>query len=859
MKLFHKTIIILLLCGQLLAGTTIINSFNAGELSPKLEGRTDISKYYSGCRTLENFLVLTYGGATRRPGTAFIAEVKTSSEVTRLIQFEFSTVQAYILEFGNLYIRFYRNGGQIESGNNPFEIVTTYLEADLFQLHFVQSADTMYIVHPDYPPRVLTRTGHTAWTITDVVFSRGPFLDENKGDITITPSSTTATVILTASAALFDTTNHVGALWQITHTAPGVTENGSFSNDPSEQNSSSVSVQLGRTFDLSTHGTWSGDIVLQRSFDSGVVWKDVRPVHYENDGNLQYTDEEIVADAIYRVHADAGAAGIDTGTVNFSFTARSFDVDGVVDITSVASATEATGIVTNTLGGTTATAVWAEGAWSLDEGYPSTVAFYEERICYAATTNNPQTVWMSHSDDWPNFLAGTLATDAIKYTIAADQVNAIRWMSPQEWLLLGTSGGEWKLGSGNIGQPITFEDRIAKRQSSYGVANIQPVMMNNAILYVQRQGRKVRELVYSFELDVWIAPDMTVLSEHITDGGITQIAFQKTPDPILWAVTAEGNLIGFTYNREQEVTAWHNHTFDGDVESVAVIPGSAEDEVWVIVERQIDSSTVRYVEQFQPRDWGDEQRDAWFVDSGLGYDGGAAKTITDITKANPAVVTSAGHGLADGTQVRITAVEGMTELNNRVYSIGTTATNTFQLRDASDSVDIDSTGFTAYTSGGEAEPAENSFVTIDHLEGEEVAMVGDGSFLGTDTVSLGTITLDDFYNTVRIGKNYTSRLLPMKLAAPGNQVQGRTKRVTKITARLFETSSAVVGDSWDDYDSFVFATLDDTFGEARPLFSGDRTVDFDGDYETDGNIYFQQLKPLPCTLTALIPEWEVYD
>ena len=854
-----KFLIILVICGQLFGATTIINSFNAGELSPKLEGRTDISKYYSGCRTLENFIVLTYGGATRRPGTAFIAEVETSSEVTRLIQFEHSTVQAYIIEVGNLYMRFYRNGGRIESGGSPVELVTTYLEADLFELHFIQSADTMYIVHPDYPPRVLTRTSHTTWTIADVTFSRGPFLDENIGAITITPSATTGSVTLTASAALFDVTNHVGALWQITHTAPGVTENGSFSNNGSEQNSSSITVQLGRTFDFSTHGTWNGDIVLQRSFDAGVVWKDVRPVHYENDGNLQYTDEETVADSIYRVHAAAGAAGIDTGTVNFSFTARSFDVDGVVNITAVSSTISATATVTNTLGGTTATAVWAEGAWSLDEGYPATVAFYEERIAYAATTNSPQTIWMSQTDDWPNFLAGTLATDAIKYTIAADQVNAIRWMSPQEWLLIGTTGGAWKLGSGNVGQPITFEDRVAKRQSPWGAANIQPIMINNAILYVQSQGRKVRELIYSFELDVWVTPDMTVLAEHITGSGLTQIAFQKTPDPILWAVTEGGDLIGFTYNREQEVTAWHRHTFDGDVESVAVIPGTDEDEVWIIVERTINSATVRYVEQFQPREWGTEQRDAWFVDSGLEYDGGAAKTITGITQDDPAVVTSALHGLADGTQVRITSVAGMTEVNNRVYSVGTVGSNTFQLRDSTDTVDIDSTGFGAYTSGGSAEPVENNFVTLSHLEGETVAMVGDGSNLGTATVTSSTITLSDFYNTVRMGIGYTSRLLPMRLAVPGNQMQGRTKRVTKVTARFFETSSAVVGDSWDDYDSFVFAQLDDTLGEARPLFSGDRSTDFDGDYETDGNLYFQQLEPLPCTLTALIPEWEVYD
>lgn len=861
----RKTAVILLflvVVSAFAAGvTTNINAFNAGELSPLLEGRTDIAKYYSGCRTLENFLVLSYGGVTKRPGSEYIASAKAADEPVRLIPFEFSITQAYVLELGDEYMRFYRNGGQILDSGSPYEIVTPYdtdAGTDLFDIQFVQSADTMYLVHPDYAVRELTRTDHTAWTLTETTFQRGPFLAENDTAVTITPSATTGSITLTASSATFNA-NHVGALWQVTHTAEAVNESGSFSNNVAEQNSASVTVQLGRIWDFTTHGTWAGDVSLQKSFDSGVTWKDVVPVHYESDGNVQDSDPETANDAIYRVHAEAGAAGIDSGTCTFNLTARSFDVAGVVDITAFTSTTLVTGTVTNTLGGTTATAFWNEGAWSADEGYPNTVCFFEERLCFGGTANSPQAIWLSRSDDWPNFLAGTLATSALSYTLSANQVNAIRWLAPQNAILIGTSGGEWRFGASRD-EPLDFDNRVAHRQSTYGSAYIQAVMVNNVVLYAQRQAKKVRELAFSFELDNWVSPDMTVLSEHITGDGIVQFAFQKTPDPILWCVIEDGDLAALTYNREQEVVAWHLHTTDGDYESVAVIPGDGEDEVWVSVERTINSSTVRYVEQFQARDFGDDQADAFYVDSGLTFDGGAAVTITGISSADPAVVTTGGHSFTDGQQVKISAVAGMVEVNNVVFTVSNEDPNTFELRDRTDITDIDSTGFTAYTSGGAVLQVENRFTTISHLEGEEVQVQVDGGFYGTETVTSSTIILDQFYNTVHAGLDFNSRLLPQRLNVPGTNLQGLTKRVHDLTIRFHDTIACKVGDSWDDYEAIEFRRASDPLEAATPLRGvEDKEHEFDADYETDGNIFIQSDTPVPITVLAIFPEFEVIE
>ena len=178
-----------------------LTNFTGGELSPRLDGRNDLQKYPTGCKTLENMIVFPHGSAARRSGTQFVAEVKDSSKETRLIPFEFSTTQTYILEFGNQYIRFYKDDGQILSGGSAYEISSPYLEAELFDIKFAQSADIMYICHPNHAARKLARTGHTSWTLTEIDFTDGPYLDDNITTTTITSSAHTVGTNRTLTAS----------------------------------------------------------------------------------------------------------------------------------------------------------------------------------------------------------------------------------------------------------------------------------------------------------------------------------------------------------------------------------------------------------------------------------------------------------------------------------------------------------------------------------------------------------------------------------------------------------------------------------------------------------------------------------
>ncbi len=762
--------------------TPVINALNAGELSPQLEGRSDLQKYSSGCRLLENLIIQPYGGATRRPGLKYVAETKDSSKVSRLISFEFNQVQAYHLEFGDQYIRFVKDGAQIEKSSpdawltltayvigdfvaesgttyyclenhtsgtfatdlaadkwvaqSIYEIPSPYLEADLPKIKFVQSADVMFIVHPDYSPRKLSRLDHDDWTLELFAFKNGPFLDENITDTTITasyPAWVTATdyvignhvtvsgdtfialtdhtsgatnptppgnttdwrkvyqftgnnTILTASASTF-LSSHVGSLWLLRHLREDAAKNGSLAASAGVE--SEIFPVFG-SWRFTTRGTWTAKIEIQRSFDNGATWVTYQVYTSAADFNTNTVGEEIERNVLYKIKRITAG----TNAVPWMFNIESTYYEGTVKITTVTSATAAIATVQNPVGSLTATKLWSEGAWSEYRGYPAAVAFFEQRLMFTATNSNPQTVWGSKSGDFANFQPGTLDDDAINYTIGADRVNVIRWMQPQAQLLIGTIAGEWKMGGSDIGEPITPTNVSIRRQSTYGSKDVAAQLVNDVVLFIQRQGRKVREMTLdpANVQDKYVAPDMTVLAEHITESGIKEIAYQQQPDSILWCVREDGAMIGMTYERDQDVVGWHRHSTDGEFESISIIPGSVEDEIAVIVKREIDGSTVRYIEIFSERDWGSDQTDCFFVDSGLTFDGGEAKAITGATSATEIVITSVGHGLLDGQQILIDGVVGMTELNGKVYTVSDKTNDTFKIKDSTSTAYISALG-----------------------------------------------------------------------------------------------------------------------------------------------------------------------
>ena len=736
-----------------------LTNFTAGELSPRLDGRNDLAKYSAGCATVENMVIYPHGAAARRPGTQYVASVKTPAAKTRLIPFEFSTEQTYILEFGNQYIRFYRNNGQIESGGSPYEISTPYLTAELFDIKFAQSADVMYITHPNHQTRKLSRTGHTSWTLAAVEFTNGPFLDSNITTTTLTPGS---------------------------------------------------------------HGVGTG--------------------------------VSVTASAVTGINSGSGFLATDVG--------RQIRIGvGYGIITARTNTTVVTITITTAIANSNANADWSLGSFSTTTGFPSCVSFFEQRLVFAASINNPQTVYFSKSGDYENMdanIGGTVADDdAIIYTIASNQVNAIRFLTSARTLIIGTAGGEFVVSGGGDNNAVTPTNIMIKKQSNHGAANVDAISVGNATLFLQRAKRKIRELAYNFDVDGYIAPDLTILAEHITEGNVVEMAYQEEPLAIIWCVRGDGQLIALTYQREQEVVAWHRHIIGGSFgtgnavcESVAVIPtDDSEYELYMIVKRTINGATTRYVEYLHTFNFDQTDNTSFnYLDSQLGLSKSQTTLTADINATATTVPVASVSGLSSSGKIKIggeiISYAGISTLNLTGCTRGQNITTA-----------------TSHTSGDTVKEVVNIIAGLDHLEGQTVSILVDGATHPTKVVASNSITLDRFGTDVKIGLQYTSILKTMRIDA-GSQdgtSQGKTKRIYEVTARLFETVGVEVGPDLDNMERVPFRTSADPMDQGIPPFTGDKEVEFRGNYDTDGFMMVRQTQPLPLTLLSLYPRLVTND
>ena len=612
-------------------------NFTAGELTQRLFGRTDLGRYDNGATTVENFLVQPHGGLSRRPGTRYVAAVKTSSAKTRLIRFQFNVEQVYVIEMGNNYMRFFKDGGQIVDGSsNPIELTTTYTTAQVPDVKFAQTADVMYLVHPAHPPRKLTRSSHTSWSITDVALKRGAMLDPNTTTTTLLANGRTGNVNITASASLF-TSNDVGRLVQLHKGFAKITS----------ITSATVAVAAVQELEDGRTELMPGYATNTISFHEG----DPDNTGLEHNDRLEDTAGNFIDQGF-----EVGMRVTLTGSTSNNFT--NLLVVAVTDTTLVIApgndlAAEAAGDNVTLVGSLVADKKWRLGAFFV-ASYPSTVAFYEQRLVFAGTSNQPQTMFFSQSGDFENFEIGTDSDDGLQYTIGSNEVNVIRYLVSGSQLVVGTSGGEFVVRASGFDEPLTPTNTQIKQQTTFGSAPIQPLLIGNSTLFIQRAKRKLRELAFSSESDSYVAPDMTILAEHITEGGIEEMAYQQEPDSVAWLVRADGVLACMTFRREEQVVAWHRHIIGGAfgsgnavVESVATIPGDIdEDQVWFVIKRTINGATKRYVEYLSGFDFGTDVGNAFFVDSGLTYSGSAATTISGLNHLEGQSVAILADGAA---------------------------------------------------------------------------------------------------------------------------------------------------------------------------------------------------------------------
>lgn len=432
--------------------TIPLTSFTGGEWSNRLHGRVDIGKYQNACEKLQNMILYPHGGITRRMGMEYIGDAKVSAatgELIRLIPFEHSREQAYVLEFGHNYIRFWRNGGQVLSAGVPLEIATTIAASDLENLTYAQSADVLYLACDSNAPLKLSRTGPDAFTLATVTFTGAP------------------------------------------------------------------------------------------------------------------------------------------------------------------------------------------AAWTSEN--PASVTFFQNRLVFGGTKSSPQTIWMSKVGLYEDFTKGG-ASDGLEFTLSSNQVASIRWMIPGTKLLIGSTGGEFSLY-----MPENSATNIqVKRESNFGSKNGKIQLIGNGVIYASRDGKKLREMAYSYESDGFVSPELSLLSEHITRPGIKEFDFAQNPDGILWTVINDGSFAGLTYLKSQEVQGWHTHTTQGIVCSVCTIEGDAHTETWFAVTRNGRVLIERMAAPFEGSSANSIQ--CAYLDSYLTYSGAAVTTLSGLSHLEGLTVSVLGDG-----------------------------------------------------------------------------------------------------------------------------------------------------------------------------------------------------------------------
>ncbi len=674
--------------------------FNSGELTPFLFARVEIDRYAYGARSMVNFIPMLQGPARKRPGFKYLHDLK---ERCWLLPITFSQTDAWIAAFGDSKVKFFTDHGPVlEAAKNitnvtqanpgvitsnshgysngeevfiqavggmtqlnsrsflvanvttntftltdmwgaavdtsaysaytsggtakrHYQIVSPYPIADLTDangcclMSWSQSQDVTYLCVPGYQPRKLTRSGSTSWAFTLLEQEGGPFIGSDPDEtITIQASAATGTgVTLTASSAIF-TSDHVGSLFLVEKPLTDTTA--AWEAGKTIGSTGLIRRSQGHYYSSATTGT-TGTVTPSHTEgsrmdgDTGVQWD------YHNSG---YGWVEITA---------IGGGG----------------TTATVDVISRLPALAVSGTTTQ----------WSFGAWSEAEGWPTHVCFFRERLWFARGTK----LWGSVPDDFENFSerdAGVVADDsAISIDIRQGYNDDIQWMLPSSDLLVGAGGNEFAVGEISTADPLGPANIASLRGPGYGSRRVQPVLINDGVMYALPAGRVLRELRYAFETDGYTALNRSAFAEHITKGQINQMMFAKEPESVLWATCADGALIGMSFEREHQLMAWHRHALGGAfgddapfIEAQAVIPSpdGDRDELYVCAKRTINGQTKHYLE-YSAAHWDEPTEgleDMFYVDSGLSNEANASTTIGGLEHLVGESVNVLGDGKSLG-------------------------------------------------------------------------------------------------------------------------------------------------------------------------------------------------------------------
>jgi hypothetical protein len=846
--------------------------FSSGELSPKVHGRHHLELYKRGLELCENFIAEPQGPARFRTGTRYVNHTRLNQKA-RLLPFQFNDEQAYMLEFTALFMRVFKDEGAVLESNttitgataaNPVVITDT--------AHGYSNGDEVYIS-----------------SIVGMTELNGKYYlvaNKNANDFEITDVDGT-----NIDGSAFTAYSSGGTAGKIFEVATPYLETEIFDIDV-DQNADTLTVTHQkhniRNITRTDHAAWT--VATESRTNDPFPSQTITGITQANPGVVTSTAHGFSDGDTVTIQDVVGMTEVNGNSyVVANKAANTFELN------------DSAGANVDTSGFTAYSSAGTVG------DYPAAVGYYEGRRFYGGTLSLPETFWGSRGPDssadglprYTDHTAGTENDHAVIFTIAPSfegTVNAIEWIAGMsEFLAFGTFGGVNKATGSGLDEPIAPDSINIKPISDVGSAHQSPIPRGNVIIYIQRGKLKIRSLEFDVLLEGFTPIDRNFVADHISVSGFAQLAFQDGEPDILWGVLANGKIVGLTFKSSEDVSGWHRHILGGtDVNALSVgamtLPNSF-DQLWVVVERTINSLTRRYVEFFEDEpvipkrsdfitgDANETTDDNTFgnamfeaqkgyvhVDSALSYDGTAAGSSASatLTPASSAVATgvtfTAGAAVFTATDVGRElwrkAIVGVGEGRATITGYTSTTVVTCTITKAF----TDTTAMAA----GNWYITKNSLSGLDHLEGETVSIVTDGAEHPTGkTIVSGAVTLDFQASTVHVGLGYIGRLKTLNIEAGGITGSGHSKpsKVVKINPRFFNTLRARFGTDFYNLKELVFRKTSSSTNRPAPLFTGipNEPIIFPDTWNTGKKVIIEQRHPLPCVVQSLDIFMEVSD
>lgn len=920
-------------------------SFSGGEIAPALYAHTDLTKYATGLRQILNFFVHIQGGVSNRAGFEYLNCLKDQGKRPRLIPFQFSTTQNYILEFTENLMRVFKDGGLvlepaktitgitgadpgvvtsashgfsngewvfIESvvgmtevnnkfyavanvttntfelqdvdGNDVdtsgftayssagtasriFELAHSYAEDDLRLIKYTQSADVMSLCHTSFVQAELSRTSHYAWTLADIDFQPQIAWPTSLAATATTAGAETYKYKVTAVAE--DTAEESLVGTQATKAITGVTK-----ANPAVVTSNS-------------HGYSNGDEVYIASVGGMTEINGKRfTVAGVTTNTFQLEDEDSTA---YTTYTSGGTAA----RTNVTLTSAKLTTTDTITITWAAVAgAESYDIYKEDNGlygyiGSTEELTFLDDniAPALDDtppkgrdpfangNYPGAVTYHKQRRVFGGSNQKPQTINGTQTGNYKNMNVSSPLRDddAFTFTLDSEQVQQIRHLTSLKKLIAFTSGSTWLVKGGNDSEIITPTSVDADEEFVSGCSEVRPLRIGRDILYVEDGGKDVLYLNYSLEADGLDGESLTLVSNHLFKRReIVEWCYTAKPYGIIWAVTDTGEMLGMTYNRKQQIWAWHRHETQGFFETIATIREGNEDVLYAGIRRTINGVTKRYIERMHSRNFRLVE-DSFFVDAGVTLDrwntnaasmakvsGGTdyttdeTLTFTENATLSPFVAGDVGRGLA-------------LRIKNSAGDITARCQFTITGYNSATSVDVEPNTVVpealqdVYTA--EWSFTFSNLTGLEHLEGETVSILADGNVEPQQVVTGGT--LPQAFSTsskVHLGLPYNSDLETLDVDFTLNKMDTKTKLkgISEVTAIVEESRGLFAGPDADNLEEFA-QREDENYNEPTELLTGRMALAIPATWSEGGRVFVRQSDPLPLTILAIIPEVEISD